>query len=128
MIVADTHALLWWFHGDKRLSPAARERLLGEDLVIVPAVVWWEIALLLSKKRITVSKEPLEFLRAVADVPSVREWPLTQEIAVCASQLGDAFHRDPSDRLIVATAIELGAPLVTADARIHAYGGVESLW
>lgn len=54
--------------------------------------------------------------------------PLSLRIAVRPNSFGDALHRDPADRLIVATAMELGAPLVTKDAHIQAFGGVETIW
>ena len=78
----------------------------------------WEIATLYSLKRITLDL-PLRdwFERAVA-LPVVRRVGITPAIAAEVAALPDSFHRDPGDRIIVATARVLGATLLTQDRRI----------
>lgn len=53
---------------------------------------------------------------------------MTPEIAVRANAFGDTLHRDPVDRLVVATAMELDAPLVTKDAALQAFSAVATVW
>ena len=53
--------------------------------------------------------------------------PITPEIALL-SRSSVFQHRDPADRLIGATALQLGAPLITADARLRALEGLEMVW
>jgi len=53
---------------------------------------------------------------------------ISPSIAITAAQLGEDFHKDPADRLIVATALELGASIVTKDEAITRYGRVSTTW
>ncbi len=57
-------------------------------------------------------------------------WYLTQpeKMSKQSTRLPGKFHRDPVDRLLVATSIDLGAPLVTKDERIHRYPHVQTIW
>jgi PIN domain nuclease of toxin-antitoxin system len=54
--------------------------------------------------------------------PGFEELSITAEVAIAAYELPEPFHRDPADRLIVATARLLDAPVVTIDRQILAYG------
>lgn len=128
MIVADTHAFIWWMADDPVLSRRARDVLDHDASILVPAIVCWEIALLAAKQRIRLAPDVAEFLERALDRPRIRLEPITPRIAVRANSFGDALHRDPADRLIVATAIELGAPLVTRDAKLHAFAELETIW
>lgn len=128
MIVSDTHTLVWWVADDPRLSARARDAMDTDELVIVPAIVLWEIAMLAVRGQVTLGSGTTEYLERAVRLPRLRLEPLSPRIAVRANSFGDAFHRDPADRLIVATAIELGVPLVTKDERMHAFGGVQAVW
>ncbi len=88
----------------------------------------WEVALLASQKRITLGLETGEWLRRALTRPSVQLLPLSPEIAVLAHSFGDSLHRDPVDRILVATALHHRLAIVTRDEQIHAYEGVQSLW
>ena len=114
--------------GDTSLSPYASDLLNKDPVVVIPAIVCWEIAMLASKGRIRLGPDMVDFLERALDRPRIRLEPLSPRIAVRANSFGDALHRDPADRLIIATAMELGAPLVTKDARMHAFEGVETIW
>jgi len=128
LIVSDTHAFFWWLAGSSELSPRGRDLLERNDVVVVPAIVLWEIAMLAAKGRIILGVETTEYLERATTLPRVRVEPLSPRIAVRANAFGDTLHRDPADRLIVATAMELSAPLITKDAHIQAFGGVETVW
>ena len=130
MIVVDTHAWFWWIAGSPRLSASARASIEHADAIVIPAIVCWEIALLVAKNRIP-SLTPAtvgEFLQKAVHHATTQLAPLTPQIAVRASQLGPDFHKDPADRLIAATAIELNAPLVTRDARMRAFTALQTTW
>lgn len=75
-----------------------------------------------SKSRILLRQDCNQWIRKGLSAPGVILQPLTPEIAVDSTRLPDEFHSDPADRILVATARYLNAPLVTADSAILAYG------
>jgi len=71
-----------------------------------------------SKGRISFSIDCLDWIKRALDAPGISLVPLTPEIVVLSSRLPGEFHGDPADRIIIATALELGASLVTKDRKI----------
>lgn len=131
MIVLDTHALLWWVEGDRKLSSRARRRIGSEreaGEVIVSSITAWEIALLIAKKRLGLAVDLNLWLAKVARIDGLRFAPVDNAIAVAAVNLPGPIHRDPADRIIVATARHHEAPLVTADRQLRAYPHLETIW
>ncbi|MGA7521483.1 MAG: type II toxin-antitoxin system VapC family toxin [Acidobacteriaceae bacterium] len=128
MIVLDTHAFLWMVQDSPRLSRAAREAVRGTPAsqLGLSAASLFEIAWLVRRRRISLH-EPIErFLSGVeSDFPVL---PLNSSIAAAAAQLPAAFPSDPFDRIIAATAIVEGVPLVTADQRIRRSKAVQTIW
>jgi PIN domain nuclease of toxin-antitoxin system len=118
----------------KRLSKRAREaiREARQDQsrrdtgVAVATITLWEIAWLAHHQRIVVAGSVESFVRETVSRVILR--PETPEIAALAVRLPDSFPRDPSDRLIAATAMVEGMALVTADARIRQSNVVEAIW
>ena len=78
----------------------------------------WEIATLVATRRIGLDRPASEWLDRFLIQPGVRAVPLSHHAAARAYAFDELEHRDPADRLLIATAIELGCPLVTYDARI----------
>lgn len=132
MIVIDTHVLLWWLAGEARqLSPAAKNAIEAEldgGTIFVSSASAWEIAILASRRRIGLASDVSEWLKKVGEIEAVKFVPIDNEIAVKSTQLGEDFHKDSADRWIVATSQKLGAPLVTADAKITQYPHVATIW
>jgi PIN domain nuclease of toxin-antitoxin system len=133
MIVLDTHVLVWWVSQDVQMSAAAQEAIANElgdatGQVAISAITPWEIAMLQQKGRLVLSMDMDEWLVAVESIEQVTVVPITARTAVQSTQLPGNFHKDPADRLIVALARELNAPLLTADEKIHSYPHVRSLW
>lgn len=110
------------------LSSTAARALTAADLVLLPAVALWEVAMLVEKGRIPTRGTVRDFF-ATAIVPGRIELaPLTPAIAARSSELGARMHGDPADRLIAATALELSLPLVTRDRRMSAIPGLQTVW
>lgn len=132
MIVLDTHTLLWWVSGDKeQLSRAATQAIEAElngGQIRVSSISAWELAMLVAKGRIALSMDIAEWLSVVKQIEAVSFVPVDNDIAVKSVELPGTFHKDPADRIIVATARKLAAPLVTADDKIRDYPHVRALW
>ncbi len=121
MLLADTHVLQWWSAEPERLSNAALVALEKADELAVAAITWYELGWLAHHGRITVSLPIDTWITGLAR--SVRTVALTAKIAATAVTLPRTFPSDPADRLIYATAIENGCPMVTKDESIRAYSG-----
>jgi len=125
-LLLDTHIALWLDSGDDRLQPSTRALVdgcwRGGGTVCLSAVTVWEIALLVDSDRIELDL-PLEaWLARFLERPGIEAVPLCHRAASRAYQLHHLEHRDPADRLLIATAIELACPLVTYDDRILRFG------
>lgn len=132
MIVLDTHALVWWVAEPERLPAKARRLVDGYvdagKPVSVSSISVWEIAMLVSRGRLAFTMEPNAWIARVEALPFLTFIPVDNRIAVRAVELEGFAHRDPADRIIVATAIAAAATLVTSDARIRGYSGVKTIW
>lgn len=133
MIVLDTHALIWWASGNKEELSAAALQAIENELkdggqIYVSSISAWELAMLVAKGRVALSMDVAEWLSYVGSIEAVNFVPVDNEIAVKSTELPGDFHKDPADRLIVATARKLAAPLVTADEKIRAYQHVRTIW
>lgn len=132
MIVLDTHTLVWWVTGDPQLSVNASAAIAKEQQdagqILVSAITPWEIAMLVQKGRMALAMDIDEWLAAVEGMDGVRMVSISSRVAVQSVQLPGSFHKDPADRLIVALAREVNAPLITADEKIHVYPHVRWLW
>lgn len=132
MIVLDTHALLWWVSGDTEQLSARAAQAIEDELnggrIIISSISAWEVSMLVAKERIALSMDVSEWLSVIGEIASVYFMPVDNEIAVKSTELPGEFHKDPADRIIVATARKLAAPLVTADTKIQAYPHVRWIW
>lgn len=119
--VLDTHAWVWWLDGDPRLPRAtadALDALPATSRPVLCDISLWEVAMLVDRRRLTLAIPFDAWLEAAAHPRTVRLQPVTAGIAAEVARLPAAFHRDPADRLIVATCRVLGAPLVSKDRLI----------
>lgn len=119
VILLDTHALIWADNDLKKLGTRSRaliERMWGRGAVAVSALSFWEVAMLEAGGRLTLPV-PCAQWRAEVLASGVEEIPVDGVIALRAAGLG-GLPGDPVDRLIVATALERGAALLTADERL----------
>jgi PIN domain nuclease of toxin-antitoxin system len=119
--VLDTHAWIWWLDGDARLPRAtasALDALPASDRPVLCDISLWEVAMLVERRRVSFAIPFETWLEAAAHPRTVRIQPVTAGIAAEVARLPPSFHRDPADRLIVATCRVLGRPLVSRDALI----------
>ena len=128
MVVADTHVLLWWIQDPSRLSPRARRAMDEASTIGVAAISCWEIAMLAAYYRIILSEPAASWVAGMLTLPRVELLPLEPEIAVDAVYLQMMNHRDPADRMLMATARHHGVPLITRDTRIRSANLVDTIW
>ena len=132
MITLDTHALVWWVSAPKRIPAKSRkaiELLVGSGgAVTVSSISIWEIAMLVARGRLTLTLPTDVWLSSVEALPFVQFIPVDNRIAMRAVALEKFPHRDPADRIIAATALGLGATLITADAGLQGYSPVRTIW
>ncbi len=132
MLVIDTHVLIWWVSGSDSLSNKAskhiKDMLKNDGEVIISSISAWEIAMLIQKDRLVLSMDVESWLDEVSQIDGVRFMPVDNEISIKATMLPGEFHKDPADRMIVATARKLAVPLVTADEKILQYEHVKTIW
>ena len=123
-LLLDTHVLLWWAGGDRKLGPAVRETIAdGENTILISAATFWEIAIKQMLGRIDIDLDALR--EAIAD-DGFEELPINIDHTLRVSTL-PLTHRDPFDRLLIAQSISESAVLVTRDDAVHAYAGIDRL-
>ena len=127
MIVLDTHAWLWRTSKPDLLSGPAREAIEAADVIGIAPTSCWEVAMLALKGRIELDRSALVWIQEALFADRVLLLDLTAHIAVLAAEL-EWEHKDPADRMIVATAIVHDAPVVTKDRSIRAFPGVPTIW
>ena len=127
MILLDTHVVLWLVGDDPRLGRKAITVIAGEGDRCVSAMVSWEIAMKIDKRRLSIEMPLLAWLKASFESINIREVPMTGAIAADAGSLRNDLHGDPCDRIMIATARALACPLVTADRKILDYAAAGHL-
>ena len=132
MIVLDTHSWIWFIDspgelGKRATSAIDKARNTGEGLHI-SCISTWEIHMLASKSRLTLAIAPELWVTRCEKLSFVRFNPVNNSIARLAVTTCASMHADPADRIIVATALYLGASVVTRDEKIKASGLVPCIW
>jgi PIN domain nuclease of toxin-antitoxin system len=116
----DTHALIWWMEGTK-LSCDVVETLNSaskDTLLLWAPVSFWEMGILDAKQTYTfLPSFEIWSQRAIAQSGALA-CDLSAKAAILSSRLPSNFHKDPADRLLVASAIDAGATFVTRDTKI----------
>lgn len=116
-LLLDTHVLLWWLDDHPTLSEKAKTAIAdGRNLVLVSAVVVWEIRI---KQALGKLKVPRNFRNALHDQP-FEMLDITVEHTHTVGDL-PPHHRDPFDRMLLAQATVEGLTIVTRDLRFKKY-------
>jgi PIN domain nuclease of toxin-antitoxin system len=131
LILLDTHVTYWASAETRRLSRTALraiERAGATGRLSISCVTLFELARLLQAGRLRGKGSILDGIERILAAlrPVVHE--ISPAIAVAAAELPRSFPGDPMDRLIAATSIVLGIPLVTKDERMLDSGLVETIW
>ena len=116
-VLLDSHVLHWWSAEPAKLSRTATRKIEAADELAVASISWFELAWLAEHERIVLAVPIRAWLDDLAT--DVRSVGTTPAIAATAVGLSSTFPGDPADRLIYATAIELGWELVTKDRRLR---------
>ena len=127
----DTHTWIWWHMRPDRLSSTVKSLVSDTsayDEMLLSAISPWEFCKLIEKGRLGITGDPETWLHAALRMPKLRLVPLTPRIAHKSTVLPPPFHDDPADQIIVATAREEGASILTTDRLILEYRGVRTLW
>lgn len=118
----------WWSAEPDRVSAAAARAINEADELAIADVTWFELAWLAHHERIVLTVPIASWLGRLA--AQVRTIGITPSIAAAAVALPSSFPGDPADRLIYATAVEMGWRLVTKDRRLRDHRGPQpvALW
>jgi PIN domain nuclease of toxin-antitoxin system len=125
-LLLDTHCWVWsQFGHDHEFSASGLATLrhaAADRILLVSVISVWEVALLESKRRLHLNMNCLEWVRQALETPGLTLVPLTPEIGVDSTRLPGEMHADPADRILVATARNIGARLMTRDQTLLEYG------
>jgi PIN domain nuclease of toxin-antitoxin system len=127
----DTHVWVWWNMHPAKLSTRTRALLAQParyEELLLSAISPWEFAKLLDRQRLGISCDAEEWIRQALEMPKLRVVPLSPILAYRSTVLPPPFHDDPADQIIVATAREENATILTADDRIQSYPHCRSVW
>ena len=131
MIVLDTHVWVWWVNNPADLSRRARaaiEKEVGDKGLYLSSISSLEVALLVARGRLQLTMNARDWVARSEALPFLHFVPVDNNIALRVTELRGRLHSDPADRIIIATALVLGATLVTKDEKLRNYAHVASLW
>ena len=127
----DTHVWIWWNMAPGKLSRKARAAIENTDRyseMLLSAISTWEFCKLLEKGRIGISCDPDQWMAEALQMPKLRLVSLMPSIAYRSTILPQPFHDDWADQIIVATARDENATIITKDQLIRDYPHVRTVW
>jgi len=131
MIVLDTHVWVLFVSNPELLSKRAKKSLdtaMEEKGILISSISTWEVALLIAKKRLRLTLSVTDWIAKSEALPFITFIPVDNSVAIKSVNLPQPLHNDPADRIIIATAISMGVPLVTKDEKILNYHHVQTIW
>ena len=125
VVLLDTHMLVWYVENERtrfsqRIEPVV-EAAVARGELLVSTISVWEIAMLQASRRLEFAQDVRTWVARALSFPGVRLKGLSPSIAIESTRLPGSLHRDPADRILVATARLTGAALVTCDQRLLTY-------
>jgi PIN domain nuclease of toxin-antitoxin system len=130
-VLLDTHVWVWW-HLEPAKIPARLHRVIktasADNELYLSAISPWEVSMLVEKRGLDLTMDVQVWVERALEIPGLSVYPLTPSVAVASTRLPFPIHPDPADRIIAATALELGATLLTRDERLLACEGLATRW
>ena len=120
-ILLDTHILIWSLLEPEKLSSSVKDVITAaqnSDSLYIASITLWEIAMLIQKQRISVFKRTADFLSSITSIDGLHLIQMNADIAAESVALPGGFIGDPADCLIIASAREAAATLITKDQKI----------
>ncbi|MDA2934084.1 type II toxin-antitoxin system VapC family toxin [Acidobacteria bacterium AH-259-D05] len=130
MIILDTHVWVWWISNPEQLSALARKainRAKTASAIYVSSISVWEVSLLAVRSRLHLRMDVRDWIARAEGLPFLNFLPVDNRIVLKSNFLPGELHSDPADRIIVATALVLGVPLVTRDEKLLTYPHVKTI-
>lgn len=127
----DTHTWIWWNADPSKLSSKVKTLLKNPnnyDELLISAISVWELCKLVEKGRLEIACDLQEWIEISFDILKLRLVALSPVVSYKSTILPGEFYDDPADQIIVATAREEGAIILTKDKRIENYSFVKTLW
>ena len=130
MVLLDTHVWWWCLTEVQNLSEAALASIgrAKTDERCIASISIWELAMMAARKKIELRIPAPQWLSRAIGETGIRVIELSPDVAVDACNLPGDFHKDPTDRIIVATARVHNLTLLTKDQKILDYPQVNALW
>ena len=125
MILLDTHIWVRWLISD-RIDSELTDLIENSEQVCISSISCWEIVYLAKRGRMELPIPAEEWIDVGLSETHMTCLPIDQKIAVLAANLPD-HHRDPADRIIIATAITHGAQLISFDEQFREYDELHGL-
>jgi len=130
VIVLDTHVWWWSISEPAQLSRKARQFIMKipPEQRAIASISIWEFAMMVTRGRIAMTISPDEWLDYAINKTGLMILELNSKIALESCNLPGNFHKDPADRIIVATARVSRSQLITKDQKIIEYPHVTTVW
>ncbi|MBI5447553.1 MAG: type II toxin-antitoxin system VapC family toxin [Gammaproteobacteria bacterium] len=123
-LLLDTHVWIWLNNAEPELKPkviALIDAAAQGGGVFISAITVWEVATLVSKKRLILQISLVDWIETALSQPGIELLPLSPRISIESVSLPGIFHGDPADRIITATARVHQLTLLTRDNLILQY-------
>ena len=119
-LILDTHILLWFLAGDNRLTEKQREAIIDPSNSLFMSIAsFWEAAIKMSLGKLSCKGGVRELYQSATSMEIIID-PISIEVLYSLENLTQ-IHRDPFDRIIIATAITGGYTIITCDENIRQY-------
>lgn len=122
-LILDTHILIWYVEGINlsESQVALIDQMRDKASLYISAISIWEIALLVSRERIALSIDLDQWIKQALSITGLNLVDLSISILTQSCTLSNYEHKDPADRMIIASARSINSHLMTSDQKIIDY-------